>query len=198
MKSIPEGPNPGGYCMCGCGELAPVALSNNCGLVKGRPVRYIRGHIRRKSLPPQPSTPQLCACGCGLPAPISVKTRTKQGLFRGQPARFILGHAARTRVITDPEERFWKKIDKSPSPGGCWLWVGPVNGGGYGAIGVNGAPILAHRYSYQLCIGAIPNNLWVLHKCDTPRCCNPAHLFLGTAADNTADMMRKGRCRKRK
>jgi hypothetical protein len=64
---------------------------------------------------------------------------------------------------------------------------------GYGETSFRGKHMLIHRISWILWHGEIPNGLWVLHNCDTPQCCNPEHLFLGTAKDNTDDMMSKGR-----
>lgn len=80
---------------------------------------------------------------------------------------------------------------------GCWLWRGREagkKGERYGmfTIATNTA-ILAHRLSYIIHNGPIPSDLWVLHKCDTPLCVNPDHLFLGTQQDNIADMIAKGR-----
>jgi HNH endonuclease len=78
---------------------------------------------------------------------------------------------------------------------GCWLWRGAKDHNGYGVIGmrVPGAGRYAHRIAYQLAWGPIPPRLCVLHRCDTPQCINPLHLFLGTQAHNMQDMQRKGR-----
>jgi hypothetical protein len=76
---------------------------------------------------------------------------------------------------------------------GCWIWTRGVTSRGYGALYQNGQ-ILAHRFSYQVFKGAIPEGLHVLHNCDTPSCVNPDHLYLGTHADNMLDKKRKGRC----
>lgn len=77
---------------------------------------------------------------------------------------------------------------------GCWLsWrSGPAQYTQV-AIGGKGPRMLGHRVSWAKHFGPIPDGLWVLHKCDTPACCNPQHLFLGSPADNTRDMMKKGR-----
>jgi len=77
---------------------------------------------------------------------------------------------------------------------GCWMWNGPIHHDGYGVIGIGRTGSKrAHRVSYAEFRGPIPAGLWVLHSCDTPACVNPDHLFLGTAKDNTQDMLAKGR-----
>ena len=91
-----------------------------------------------------------------------------------------------------PEQiaRFWAHVDKS---GNCWLWTASTKSDGYGAYHLAGVRGYAHRLAWELTHGPIPAGLYVCHHCDTPPCVNPAHLFLGTAKDNTADMLRKGR-----
>ncbi len=81
------------------------------------------------------------------------------------------------------------------SKSGCWEWNGVLNQGGYGRIFINGKGQMAHRVSYQLVCGPIPDGMLVLHKCDNPCCIRPEHLFLGTHQDNSDDMIRKGRGR---
>jgi len=94
-------------------------------------------------------------------------------------------------------DRFWQSVDKQ-SDAECWPWIGFIGAGGYGTMPTPHGPVKAHRYSYEIANGKIPQgDGWhgncVLHRCDTPSCVNPAHLFLGTHADNMQDMKRKGR-----
>lgn len=93
------------------------------------------------------------------------------------------------------EQRFWPKVQKSI--GGCWLWIaGGDSETGYGRIRVGGRGTkheVAHRVSWELTNGPIPEGLWVLHHCDTPRCVRPDHLYLGTVQDNNADRVARGR-----
>jgi hypothetical protein len=84
--------------------------------------------------------------------------------------------------------RFWSWVNKT---GNCWEWSG--SGGRYGRIKINREKISTHRLSYLLHFGPIPEGLFVCHKCDNGKCVRPDHLFLGTAQDNTDDMVRKGR-----
>ncbi len=95
---------------------------------------------------------------------------------------------------TDPDARFDAFVMPLPCEPGCWLWMGSTRSGGYGGFHVGGTTkVGAHRYAYERANGPIPHGLWVLHRCDTPTCVRPDHLFLGTAIDNYRDMVAKGR-----
>lgn len=88
-------------------------------------------------------------------------------------------------------ERFWSKVKKTR---GCWLWIAGKNKRGYGWFrDSNGESRLAHRVSWELVNGVVPDGLLVLHTCDNPSCVRPDHLFIGTHRDNVRDMIEKGR-----
>jgi len=87
------------------------------------------------------------------------------------------------------EDRFWMRVTPRA---GCWEWGGSTNGR-YGVIGSRYRVHYAHRISYELHFGPVPDGLQVLHRCDNPPCVNPAHLWLGTRSDNMLDASRKGR-----
>lgn len=92
------------------------------------------------------------------------------------------------------EERFWETMRDVPRyDSQCWEWAGSFVSKGYGKITKEGKSYGAHRISYTIFHGPIPDGLQVLHKCDNPPCVNPEHLFMGTAMDNTRDMMLKDR-----
>jgi len=99
------------------------------------------------------------------------------------------------------EQRFWEKVEKNgpvpthrPELGPCWIWTAATSEHGYGVMrpeGQRSGPTSkAHRVSVAL-DGRDPEGVCVLHRCDNPPCVNPAHLMLGTKADNTQDMLAK-------
>jgi hypothetical protein len=89
-------------------------------------------------------------------------------------------------------QRLMQRI-KAQSERGCWEWNGTRNNRGYGEISVDHLKELAHRVSWELHFGPIPEGLCVLHRCDNPPCINPFHLFLGNLKDNIRDMFGKER-----
>lgn len=97
------------------------------------------------------------------------------------------------QLIEDLPRHLAPLIHPDPTSG-CWLWSGRRTGSnGYGGVNVDGKPKRVHRLVWEAVNGTIPDGLCVLHKCDVPPCCNPAHLFLGTHQENMADRDAKGR-----
>lgn len=93
------------------------------------------------------------------------------------------------------EVRFWAKVDRR-GPDECWPWTAAKKPDGYGSFrpaGRQGGLALAHRIAWELTQGPIPPGKQVLHECDQPPCCNPAHLFLGDNVANVKDKVAKGR-----
>lgn len=94
-------------------------------------------------------------------------------------------------ISTEAADRFFTYVKKSD---GCWLWQGGHLKSGYGNFKLASYTMrLAHRVAYAIAYGPVPQGVNVLHHCDNPPCVRPDHLFLGTDADNVADMLAKGR-----
>jgi hypothetical protein len=102
----------------------------------------------------------------------------------------------RSRAMVDAGlvKRFFSKVAVA-GPDECWDWTASTAGKGYGQIRLpkSRKNVYAHRLSYEIHNGECPANALVLHSCDNPRCCNPAHLSLGLHKDNSQDMAQKGR-----
>lgn len=89
-------------------------------------------------------------------------------------------------------ERFWSRLDKQDD--GCWIWRGAIRYYGYGVVAWHGKLKATHRLAWELANGeSLTRKQVIAHTCDVPPCCNPAHLFRATHAENQADMARKGR-----
>lgn len=91
-------------------------------------------------------------------------------------------------------ERISRYVDRSGGPDACWPWTRSRTDDGYGkvSLGKSGTMGRAHRVAYELAVGPIPDGLVVCHRCDSPSCCNPAHLFVGTVTENNHDRDAKG------
>lgn len=138
--------------------------------------------------------------GCVLPVSVAglcdrhyLRKRRLGDPLAGGPNRTV-------RMGLSAEDRLWASVDRSGGPESCWEWSGTTRPSGYGQITVRRhsgeqSTMRVHRLAYMICKGQIPAGMFVCHSCDNRRCCNPAHLWLGTPKQNTSDMFTKGRDR---
>jgi hypothetical protein len=122
----------------------------------------------------------LCKCSCG-------KTRRVRGNHLRSGASTSCCRVCNGVPLAD---RFWSLVQKGSD---CWEWQGRRFDDGYGSFYGRAHILRAHRLSYELTYGPIPEGMWVLHRCDNPLCVRPSHLFLGTNHDNVRDRIAKGR-----
>jgi hypothetical protein len=116
-----------------------------------------------------------------------------RGFYCSKPcARIGTGKEARLSLEEDITQ-FWSHIDRTGGEDACWDWQGIRDDRGYGAAYFQRRRGRAHRLAYELARGPLSKDLCVCHHCDRPPCCNPAHLFAGSIADNNTDMVRKKR-----
>lgn len=139
------------------------------------------------------------------------ETKEKTGFYRDKRKRSGLTSWCKICTLADVKKRYVRRPPKPRKPprplkerfnakwipepnSGCWLWIGARRSKNYGAIGhSNGKTISAHRAAWLVYVGEIPDGICVLHRCDTPECVNPGHLWLGTHSENMQDMISKGR-----
>jgi len=139
---------------------------------------------RSEGKPGQPR--YTCQCECG-----NVKDILSGSLRSGDTVSCGCYNKTRPRG-KDLLKRFETKIERLPECG-CWIWTGATDSNGYGSFrGKNGTQP-AHRAVYEFYIGSIPEDLNLCHRCDTPSCVNPYHMFPGTQKDNVQDSMNKKR-----
>jgi hypothetical protein len=120
--------------------------------------------------------------------------RKREGAARWSTRQYCSRKCGRAgNVVIEPLEARLDKWSIPVTESGCWIWIGHDNPGGYGAVRVGRKMLKAHRVAWMVHRGPIPKGMCVLHKCDVRPCINPDHLFLGTYADNSRDMIAKGR-----
>lgn len=123
-------------------------------------------------------------------------TSTVTGSNQSRRRRAIMAKRKSTGLARPRHLSLAEVIERGSIPepnSGCHLWMMSIQPSGYGQFGWKGRVVLAHRAAYEAANGPIPAGMFVCHKCDVPSCVNAEHLFLGSAADNTADAHRKGR-----
>ena len=179
-----EGARPAGLRNDRSHVIRPCSTGRAPSSLRGRsvaPWSSLRPSSAREPLPtvkPSASTVQLNACAGILSSGIL-------GVVQ------IIAPRIRTKSDT-PGARFWRFVDRG-HPWDCWPWKGHLWLNGYGCVRWEGRRVGAHRVAFLISGGTLEPGLVVMHTCDNPRCCNPAHLRQGTDSDNIRDSIRKGR-----
>jgi HNH endonuclease len=130
----------------------------------------------------------LCKCDCGRhQIVLSPHLRSGRARSCNDCSRTRQSEARKIPI----EQRFWARVVKHEP--GCWEWTGFLNHDGYGLLSRGRTKVGAHRLSWEIHFGSIPDGMYVCHHCDNPQCARPDHLFLGTQRDNMRDCGRKRR-----
>lgn len=163
-------------------KFAPVPALESAAELKKSPPRSANyrghGHEGNSFMSLDRVEPGFCECGCGAYIGFWDRNIPSRGIKRGDPRRFVHNHHGRR----DPAQQFWSKIDKE-NESGCWIWTG-ARSHGYGDFSVGRRVIRAHRFSYEMLVGPIPEGLEIDHLCKRRECVNPDHLEPVTSREN--------------